>query len=155
MGEHIQTGAGEAGHNPYATSGAITKYDRVRARELFRYYKPDEFNEGSPAPTPALPDRNPSSVRMDSKPSIKAGDKQLSALAQLIALRLRACRTMINVIGIREQYTLIDMTKTMDLDDHTNSEAEGDGPWVGCGSSMDKTGSICEVREDSRVRNKY
>ena len=51
---------------------------------------------------------------------------------------------MISVIGKETQYFIAEATKTLDLVDHTKSEEEGDGLWLGC-SNVDKSGRLCEV----------
>lgn len=48
------------------------------------------------------------------------------------------------------QYFIAEATKTLDLVESQQCEAEGDGLWVGCGSA-NKAGRLCEVRQ-SKLR---
>lgn len=128
---------------------AIHKHDRIRERELFRFYTPSEYGDELAASTPTASIITAASSKFESPAPIKAGDTTLAALAQLVAWRLRVDRAMINLISSDTQYTIIDMAKTLELNEQKTCELEGDEPWVGCGSSMGKNDSICAVREKS------
>lgn len=128
----------------------IREHDRIRERELFRFYKPSDIGGEASANTP-VPSPHTAAGSTPRLPApIKAGDTTLAALAQLVAHRLNVDRTMINVIGRDTQYTVIDMAKTLELKEQKTCEIQGDEPWVGCGSSLSNSDSICAVRQNLR-----
>ncbi|MCJ1285364.1 hypothetical protein MMC26_004704 [Xylographa opegraphella] len=119
-------------------SSSKVRADKVRERETFKYYLPDE-----PAPQEADSIHGTDVANTLCALPTSSPDTTLMALAQLTALRLKASRAMISVIGKDTQYFIAEATKTLDLVDHTLSEAEGDGLWLGC-SNVDKSGRLCE-----------
>ncbi|MCJ1396376.1 hypothetical protein MMC18_009266 [Xylographa bjoerkii] len=125
---------------PLATrrSSSTGKADRIRERETFKYYLPDEASPGEGVSAPSSEAANTLCALPTSSP-----DTTLTALAQLTALRLKASRAMISVIGKETQYFIAEATKTLDLVDNTKSEDEGDGLWLGC-SNVNKSGRLCE-----------
>ena len=134
----------EISHGSTQTSAV----DRARERELYKYYSPDDEEAPSTSrvqKNSACQDPNSLTARPTSSP-----DTILTALAQLTAIRLKAQRAMISLIGQDTQYFVAESTKTLDLADDNKSEEEGDGLWLGC-SSVSKEGRLCEVgpRENS------
>ncbi|MCJ1399585.1 hypothetical protein MMC11_002787 [Xylographa trunciseda] len=119
-------------------SSSIAKADRIRERETFKYYLPNEPPSEKAVSTPSAEAANTLCALPTSSP-----DTTLTALAQLTALRLKASRAMISVIGKETQYFIAEATKTLDLVDNTKSEEEGDGLWLGC-SNVNKSGRLCE-----------
>ena len=140
---------------PLKVQPYITKVDRIRERELLRYYQPrDNQNlsahpQGQADPQKAVPTKATSP------------DIALTALAQLVAIRLNVRSVLIkygihksflsdminpppSVITKDTQYTISEGTKTLNLSDTRQSEAEGDDLWIGC-DSLDKNKSLCQV----------
>ncbi|MCJ1420684.1 hypothetical protein MMC32_007043 [Xylographa parallela] len=115
----------------YSTSRQkrITKADRLRERELFRYYQPD--------------DRNAESSQTLAASQASSPDTTLTALAQLVAIRLDVKSVLINVITKDTQYTISEGTKTLNLADTRKADSEDDNLWIGCGS-VTKDEALCE-----------
>ncbi|KAI4220605.1 MAG: hypothetical protein LQ349_008044 [Xanthoria aureola] len=115
--------------------------DAARERELYRYFDPPELE----ARAPSLSARHTLSVEHNDPltQSPSSPENTLTALAQLCALRLNASRAMVSVIAKDTQYFIAEATKTLDLVESQQCEAEGDGLWVGCGSAT-KAGRLCE-----------
>ncbi|MCJ1283172.1 hypothetical protein MMC26_002499 [Xylographa opegraphella] len=107
----------------------ITKADRLRERELFRYYRPDQY------------DAEASNTHATSQAS--SPDTTLTALAQLVAIRLNVKSVLINVITKDTQYTISEGTKTLNLTDTRKADSEEDALWIGCGS-LTKNEALCE-----------
>ncbi|KAL9108065.1 MAG: hypothetical protein Q9187_008346, partial [Circinaria calcarea] len=96
----------------------ITIADRIRERELLRYYQPrDDRN---------LLARRQGKIDVHNTSDNKATspDIALTALAQLVAIRLN--------------YTISEGTKSLDLANTRESEAKGDDLWIGCDSLAKK-----------------
>ena len=124
----------------------ITKADRLREQELFRYYRPDERNAESSQTLAASQASSP--------------DTTLTALAQLVAIRLDVKSVLIklvetsrlsflslkpcSVITKDTQYTISEGTKTLNLADTGKAGLEDDILWIGCGS-IAKNEALCEV----------
>ena len=130
---------------PLMDQPLISKADRVRERELFRYYQPrqDQSSDSCAAPKPST-----------------SPDIALTALAQLVAIRLRVRSVLIKfvlfklaLVGVANvpsvitkdtQYTLSEGTKTLNLDDTLKSEAPSDALWIGQ-RCIPKHQSLCQV----------
>jgi hypothetical protein len=98
--------------------------DGVRARELYKYFRP-------PSPSTAL----------------DAPDTVLTAHAQLIAWRLNAQRAMVSLIDRETQYFVAESTKTLNLDNALKHENPDDANWVLQGVQcvdVPKAGRLCE-----------
>ena len=112
MGDYIACGAGMAPLRTTSTTldahRPVSKQDRIRERELFRYYRPrgllrEESSNLTPISSP------PASILVtESAAPVSDGDVTLAALTQLVALRLGAHRSMINLVGRETQYTLVE-----------------------------------------------
>ncbi|MCJ1400913.1 hypothetical protein MMC11_004124 [Xylographa trunciseda] len=107
----------------------ITKADRLRERELFRYYRPDDHDVDSSQTLAASQASSP--------------DTTLTALAQLVAIRLDVKSVLINVITKDTQYTLSEGTRTLNLANTRKADSEDDALWIGCGT-IAKNQSLCE-----------
>ena len=122
----------------------ISKADRLRERELFRYYQP--------------PDDGNSEVVTAHQAS--SPDTALTALAQLVAIRLNVKSVLIKLVLSRlpvilylidrsvitkdTQFTLSEGTKTLNLADTRKSDHQKDALWIGCGSLV-RNEALCEV----------
>ena len=122
----------------------VSKSDRLRERELLRYYRPTD-------------DRSSEVV---SAHQASSPDTTLTALAQLVAIRLNVKSVLIklvypqllpvqvltdsSVITKDTQYTLSEGTQTLNLADTRKSDLEKDALWIGCGS-LAKNEALCEV----------
>lgn len=79
----------------------MSKLDKIRERELFRFYQPPDPAIGNPtngrqslsAPAPTTDDANGGAT--DGLGTVASPDATLTALAQLCALRLNASRAMV------------------------------------------------------------
>lgn len=80
--------------------------DELRARELYKYFRPPAQDGESP-------------------------DPMLTAHAQLVAWRLHAERAMITLIDEKIQYFVAESTKTLQLDDNHEHEHPDDAIWAG------------------------
>jgi len=106
------------------TSRLLTKSDgdaagdEIRARELYKYFRPPAADGGSPDPI-------------------------LTAHAQLVAWRLNAERSMISLIDEDIQYFVAESTKTLHLDDAHKHDHPDDAIWAGCVRVL-KAGRLCE-----------
>ncbi len=98
--------------------------DSVRARELYKYYKPPPSNTvtSSQAESP---------------------DTILTSFAQLVAWRLGTQRAMVSLIDRETQYFVAESTKTLNLRDNQRFEDPADALWVGC-AAVGKEGRLCE-----------
>ncbi|KAF2441780.1 hypothetical protein P171DRAFT_418563, partial [Karstenula rhodostoma CBS 690.94] len=92
--------------------------DELRARELYKYFRPPASDGESPDPT-------------------------LAAHAQLVAWRLGAERSMITLIDEHVQYFVAESTKTLHLDNHNEHDDPDDAIWAGC-VRVSKAGRLCE-----------
>ncbi|OAL04580.1 hypothetical protein IQ06DRAFT_98983 [Phaeosphaeriaceae sp. SRC1lsM3a] len=92
--------------------------DEIRARELYKYFRPPREDGRSPDPT-------------------------LTAHAQLVAWRLDAERSMITLIDEEIQYFVAESTKTLDLDNAHEHDHPDDAVWAGC-ARVPKSGRLCE-----------
>lgn len=95
-----------------------------RARELFQYYRPPEEAKGEAVFLPYP-------------------DTVLQAHAQLAACRLDVKRAMIGLLDKEQSYFVAEATKTLDLEDTSQSESVDDGLWYGS-ISMPKKGGLLE-----------
>ncbi|KAJ9667209.1 hypothetical protein H2201_002730 [Coniosporium apollinis] len=95
--------------------------DEIRARELYKYFKPAFF-----------------AASQSSSP-----DTVLTAHAQLVALRLNVQRALISLCDRGTQYFAAEASKTLSLDDTTKSDDPLDAIWAGC-ISVPKAGRLCE-----------
>ena len=82
-----------------ATQPAITKWDRIRERELFRYYQPNDNGESlqEKAHDPSIV-----AVRQASSP-----DVTLTALAQLVAIRLDVKTVLIKYVSFVDSLSYV------------------------------------------------
>ncbi|KAL5409698.1 hypothetical protein PMIN03_005827 [Paraphaeosphaeria minitans] len=92
--------------------------DELRARELYKYFRPPANDGESPDPT-------------------------LTAHAQLVAWRLGAERSMITLIDEHIQYFVAESTKTLYLDNTNKHDHPDDAIWAGC-VRVSKAGRLCE-----------
>ncbi|KAJ9638350.1 hypothetical protein H2199_007037 [Coniosporium tulheliwenetii] len=83
--------------------------DEIRARELYKYFKPAFF-----------------AASQSSSP-----DTVLTAHAQLVALRLNVQRALISLCDRGTQYFAAEASKTLSLDDTTKSDDPLDAIWAG------------------------
>jgi hypothetical protein len=96
--------------------------DGVRARELYKYFRP-------PSTAPEVP------------------DTVLTAHVQLLAWRLNAQRAMVSLIDRETQYFVAEGTKTLSLDNALEHENPHDANWVLQGAQcvdVPKAGRLCE-----------
>lgn len=68
----------------------FSKLDKLRERELFRYYRPSEPDGANSRKSPSAP-----AQAVDVPNTAASPDTTLTALAQLCALRLNASRAMV------------------------------------------------------------
>ncbi|KAF2673231.1 hypothetical protein BT63DRAFT_383144 [Microthyrium microscopicum] len=94
-----------------------------RSRELYKYFVPPGAQ---------------STVTKSTAP-----DTVLGAHAQLVAWRLNADRSMVSLIDRDEQYFIAESSKTLNLEDTTQSDNPEDAIWAGC-ISVPKAGRLCE-----------
>ena len=104
------------------------KVGQIREREMFRYFQPDMVS--SRGKLPLLP-----------------ADTTLTALAQLVALKLDCQSVLVNIISKTTQFTLTEGTRTLDVGEAPRLPDSENGLWVGCGA-MEKESSICQVGTD-------
>lgn len=71
----------------------FSKLDKLRERELFRYYRPSEPDGENPANSRQSPSAPTQAVDVPDRAA--SPDATLTALAQLCALRLNASRAMV------------------------------------------------------------
>lgn len=104
-------------------SGPQGPLDGVRAKELYKYFKPSTFNTLSAS---------------------KAGipDTILASYAQLIAWRLNMDRALVSLIDRETQYFVAESTKTLHLDTGLADDPT-DAVWAGC-INVPKAGRLCE-----------
>lgn len=107
-------------HNAPPTPAAFQ--DATRARELYNYFVPED------------------QVNAIGK---TVSDPVLTSHAQLVAWRLNAQRALISLMDRDTQYFVAEGTKTLQLDDITQSDTPDDATWAAC-SNVPKTGRICE-----------
>ena len=98
--------------------------DAVRARELYKYYKP------------------PPSITVTSSRA-ESPDTILTSFAQLVAWRLGTQRAMVSLIDRETQYFVAESTKTLNLRDNQRFEDPAEALWVGC-AAVGKEGRLCE-----------
>ena len=110
---------------PSIDAKATAKMERIREREMFRYFQPNGVS--SRGNQPLLPT-----------------DTALTALAQLVALKLDCQSVLVNVISRTTQFTLTEGTRTIDVGESHRLPDAKNGLWVGCGG-MDKESAICQV----------
>ncbi|MCJ1393340.1 hypothetical protein MMC18_006213 [Xylographa bjoerkii] len=115
--------------NSASRRNRISKADRLREQELFRYYRPDDHNAELSQTLAANQASSP--------------DTTLTAFAQLVAIRLDVKSVLINVITKDTQYTLSEGTRTLNLADTRRAGSEDDALWIGCGS-LAKNEALCE-----------
>lgn len=86
--------------------GRAAAKDEIRARELYKYFRPPKQDGEAP-------------------------DSILTAHAQLVSWRLGAQRAMITLIDEDIQYFVAESTKTLHLDDTQQHEDPDDAIWAG------------------------
>ena len=111
--------------SPSVSPKAAAKVDRIREREMFRYFQPNMVS--SRGRLPLLP-----------------ADTTLTALAQLVALKLDCQSVLVNVISKTTQFTMTEGTRTLDVGEAPRLPDAKNGLWVGCGG-MKKESAICQV----------
>ncbi|KAM3066328.1 hypothetical protein ACMFMG_003164 [Clarireedia jacksonii] len=114
----------------------LSPSERRRIREVRRYYNrspndPPIFG-GNPAPE--------SAGAVESTP-LRSPNGTLTAMMQLIALRLGMSRAMVSVVDNNAQYFLAEATKSLDLSDSSKS-GPGDELWMGCGGTV-RSQALC------------
>jgi hypothetical protein len=147
----------------------IHKADR-RVRELYRYYQPagsaglipswlapsEDLPSSGSAGTPSTPATGDSLTRCSSsatsRPSTAIGPEDLvlgspnntlTSFAQLAALRLDAERAFICVLDRDRQYILAEATKSVNLNDKSVHDHQGN-LWIGSTGSS-RAWSLCHV----------
>jgi len=85
--------------------------DEIRARELYKYFRPPEKVLASEPPN--------------------SPDSTLTSFAQLVTWRLGMQRALVSVIDRETQYFVCEATKTLDLEDTTRTEEPSDAIWAG------------------------
>ncbi|KAF1986364.1 hypothetical protein K402DRAFT_377511 [Aulographum hederae CBS 113979] len=103
-------------------SPSLSRTDEIRARELYKYFKPPRTYGSSQKSSP---------------------DTILTANAQLVAWRLNMERSLVSLLDDEQQYFVAEGTKTLRLDDTSQSEDPDDAIWAGC-STVSKSGKLCE-----------
>ncbi|KAI9774973.1 MAG: hypothetical protein M1840_000189 [Geoglossum simile] len=116
--------------------------ETVRERELYRYYRPpyppqDSLADDLKSVLPLAPCFQPGHVPQSSS------DTGLSALAQLVALRLNACRALISVIDRTHQYILAEATQTTPFGPSAMDNGQ-DKLWFGC-TRLPRSQGLCEM----------
>ena len=110
------------------------KEEKLRERDLFKYYRPSTLaNHVNQSPLPATP--------FGTGPCVSP-DAHLTALAQLVALRMNTKRCVISVVHNDTSYVISESTRTLVLTDTRRSDVEGDNLFFGC-STVARSDSLC------------
>ncbi|KAK8244967.1 hypothetical protein HDK77DRAFT_239757 [Phyllosticta capitalensis] len=104
-----------------------SKGDGPRARELYKYFLPDNLNK----------------CPISSRTVSGFPDKVLTSHAQLTCLRLDTERAVISLIDRDTQYFVAESTQTLDLEDVQEGGTLAEHIWAGC-QSVPKAGRLCE-----------
>ena len=114
--------------------GFLARNDRAREKGLFRYYRPERaVNNGKQTLLPTIPSSGPRT----------STDPHLTALAQLVTLRMNTKRCIISVVHRDVSYVISEATRSLQLSDTTRSDLEGDELFFGC-STVPRSESMCD-----------
>ena len=114
--------------------GPGSMFEAARERDLFRYYRPPGFvDHGNQQ---LLPETSPPG------PPIST-DQHLTALAQLVALRMNSKRSIVSVVHRQRSYVIAEATRSVLLTDTSRASTKGDEIYFGC-SSLARADSMCD-----------